>query len=280
MVDARWLAMYAILLRVMSFLTRARSLVFAHRGGAALGPENTLVAFDRGLAAGADGLELDVHLSRDGVPVACHDSTLDRTTDARGPLAARTAAELAAVDAGYRFTLDGDFPFRGQGIGVPTLDAVLRRYADVAMIVEMKGDDPALGTAVARVVEAADAVDRVCLAGQRRGPVAAARRALPTAPTSATRAEVRRAVYRAWLGLGVGRPTFVSFQVPELAGRTRVVSPRFVRAAHRAGVLVEVWTVDEVQQMRRLFEWGVDALITNRPDQAVLARARLDLGSG
>ena len=79
-----------------------------------------------GLAAGADGLELDVHLSADGVAVVCHDATLDRTTDATGPVAARTAAELARVDAGYRFTDDGgDHPFRGQGIGVPSLRDVL-----------------------------------------------------------------------------------------------------------------------------------------------------------
>ena len=64
-----------------------RPLVFAHRGGRAMGPENTLVAFDRGAGSGADGMELDVHLSRDGRVVVCHDPTLDRTTDAQGPLA-------------------------------------------------------------------------------------------------------------------------------------------------------------------------------------------------
>ena len=246
--------------------------MFAHRGGAALGPENTLAAFDLGLAAGADGLELDVHLSADGVAVVHHDVTLDRTTDATGPVAARTAEELAEVDAGYRFAQNGGFPFRGLGVGVPTLAAVLARYPEVPLIVEIKGPVAALGEAVARAVEAAGAVDRVCLAGESALAVGAARRALPAAATSATRAEVRRAVYRTWLGLGVGRPAFGSFQVPETTGVTRVVSPRFIAAAHRAGVLVEVWTVDRVRHMRRLLEWGVDALISNRPDEAVLAR--------
>jgi len=74
-----------------------RPLVYAHRGGAALRPENTIVSFDHGLSLGADGLELDVHLSRDGVVVVHHDATLDRTTGARGPIAQRTAEELAAV---------------------------------------------------------------------------------------------------------------------------------------------------------------------------------------
>src|SRR3954471_5303264 len=86
-----------------------RPQVFAHRGGCALGPENTIAAFDLGVAAGADGLELDVHLSADGVIVVHHDETLDRTTNGAGPLARHTAAELAALDAGYRFEQAGRF---------------------------------------------------------------------------------------------------------------------------------------------------------------------------
>ena len=113
---------------VVSFFERAlRPRVFAHRGGCALGPENTMAAFERGLAAGADGLELDVHLSSDGVVVVCHDATLDRTTDASGRIDRRTAAELSRVDAGYRWTdPQGNHPFRSCGIGVPTLRDVLR----------------------------------------------------------------------------------------------------------------------------------------------------------
>ena len=79
------------------------AIVYAHRGGAKLRPENTLLAFDHGLALGADGLEFDVHLSRDGVVVIHHDTTLDRTTNGRGPLAALTADELARLDAGHNF---------------------------------------------------------------------------------------------------------------------------------------------------------------------------------
>ena len=78
------------------------------------------------IALGADGLEFDVQLSADGVAVVIHDQTLDRTTDRTGPVSALTAAELARVDAGYRFEQDGAWPFRGQGHGVPTLDAAPR----------------------------------------------------------------------------------------------------------------------------------------------------------
>src|SRR6186713_2428144 len=100
-------------------LTSTRPLVFAHRGGSRLAPENTMEAFDAGMAAGADGLELDVHLSRDGVVVVHHDRLLDRTTKARGPLRARSAAEL-------------------ESLGVPALRDVLARHHSARVIIELK----------------------------------------------------------------------------------------------------------------------------------------------
>jgi glycerophosphoryl diester phosphodiesterase len=256
----------------VSFFETRRPLVFAHRGGCALGPENTLAAFDLGLQAGADGLELDVHLSADGVPVVHHDETLERTTSGSGPVAAHTAAELARVDAGYRFELDGSFPFRDRGVGIPSLREVLHRYPDVPIVIELKTEAVVLGDAVAREVREANAVDRVCVAGFGGGSVAAARRALPGVASSATRDEVRRAVLRGLAGLRVRRAPYGGYQVPEREGRIRIVSPRFVRRAHRAGFKVHVWTVDDEADMRRLLGWGVDGLISDRPDVAVRVR--------
>src|SRR4030095_2633215 len=118
------------------FFTSSGPDVFAHRGGAALAPENTLAAFERGLTLGADGIELDVHLSRDGAVVVHHDATVDRTTDGRGAVSGLTADELARLDAGYHFRGDsGDgHPFRGRGIGVPRLAEVLSRFRDARVI--------------------------------------------------------------------------------------------------------------------------------------------------
>jgi len=247
--------------------------VFAHRGGCALGPENTIAAFDIGMRAGADGLELDVHLSSDGVVVVHHDATLDRTTDASGRLAARTAAELARVDAGAHFVAaDGRAPFRRQGIGIPTLRDVLRRYAGIPIIVEMKVDAPEMGEALAAEVRAASAVERVCAAGFGARSLRAARHALPEMMTSACQPEVRLALYRSWVRWPVRRPPYRAYQVPEHVGTTRIVSPRFLRDAHQAGLTVQVWTVDERSDMERLLGWGVDALISNRPDLAVEVR--------
>jgi glycerophosphoryl diester phosphodiesterase len=247
--------------------------VFAHRGGCDLGPENTIAAFDIGLASGADGLEFDVHLSSDGVAVVCHDETLDRTTGASGPVRARTAAELAQVDAGCRYRdPQGAYPFRQCGVGVPTLREVLARYPDIPIIVEMKVNTEAMGRAVAADVRAADAQDRVCAAGYGQRAIDAARAALPGMPTSACHAEVRMAVYRSMAGWPVRRVPYEMYQVPERAGIIPVATRRFIRHAHQAGLQIQVWTVDVEGDMRRLLEWGVDGLISNRPDLAVRVR--------
>jgi len=262
-------------LGIVPFYRSSQPRVFAHRGGAALGPENTISAFDRGLATGAEGLELDVHLSADGVVVVCHDETLDRTTDMSGRVAARTASELERVDAGYHFTdARGDHPFRGRKIGIPTLADVLQRYKNVPIIVEMKIDSADMGRALADVVRRTGASDWVCAAGFGRRALRAAREALPGMASSGCHPEVRLALYRSWAGIPVRQPPFGGYQVPEFAGALRVVSPRFIRHAHRAGLDVQVWTIDDEADMSRLLEWGADALISNRPDLAVQVRDR------
>jgi glycerophosphoryl diester phosphodiesterase len=263
----------AMLLSVVPFFGTARPRVFAHRGGRALGPENTVPAFERGLAAGADGLELDVRLSSDGVVVVCHDATLDRTTNASGSVSRYTAAELSRVDAGYQWVdAHGHYPFRGCGVGVPALRDVLRRFGDVPIIIEMKVDHREMGEAVAAEVLAASAVDRVCAASDGSRAMRAAREALPHMATSATRWDVRFALYRSWAHWPVRQTAYGGYQVPEAAGLIRVVSPGFIRHAHEADLEVQVWTVDEAADMERLLAWGVDALISNRPDLAVAVR--------
>jgi glycerophosphoryl diester phosphodiesterase len=259
--------------------------VYAHRGGAALRPENTIVSFDHGLSLGADGLELDVHLSRDGVVVVHHDATLDRTTGARGLLVERTADELARVDAGYWFqgvdmagpkagaTADssGEYPFRGQGIGIPTLRDVLGRYPAVCFIIELKVNQPELARRAVDDVRRAGAVERVALGSFRWRVLHAVRDLEPRIPTGAAGEEVRWALYRSWVRWPLGVPRYREFQVPEQAGTTRIITPRFIKHAHRAGLPVKVWTVNEPADMERLLDWGVDALISDRPDLAVAA---------
>jgi glycerophosphoryl diester phosphodiesterase len=246
-----------------AFFSRTLPLVFAHRGGAALAPENTIEAFDTGLALGADGIELDVRLSSDGVVVVHHDRTLDRTTRLTGPVDARSAAELAAA-------------------AVPALSDVLARYPDTRVIVEMKLNDPAFADRVLDVIADAHAGHRVCLGAFGTRVLRAVRRRAPAIATSAAREEVRWALYRSWCRWPLGATAYAGFQIPECAGSTRVVSPRFVAHAHRADLGVQVWTVDREDDARRLIGWGVDALITDRPDlivPVIANAAREDLRS-
>jgi glycerophosphoryl diester phosphodiesterase len=209
-----------------------------------------MAAFANGLSLGADGLELDVQLSKDGVVVVHHDTTVDRTTPGTGAVAALSQRELGRLD-------------------VPALEDVLREFADARVIVEMKVNARELASAVVDVVRRANAVERVCLGAFGQRALNAARALEPAIATSAAREEVRWALYRSWVRRASHGAPYAGFQVPECAGSTRIVSRRFVEMAHRAGLAVQVWTVDDEANANRLLSWGVDALITDRPDVIV-----------
>jgi glycerophosphoryl diester phosphodiesterase len=243
-------------------------LVYAHRGGSALRPENTIEAFDHGLSLGADGLELDVHLTRDGEVVVHHDDTLDRTTSGRGAIVDLLAANVCELDAGHSFGAPA-FPFRGKGLRVPMLEDVLARYPAIPLIIELKQNVPELARRTIDLVRAAGAVERTALGSFGWRVLKAARDYEPAIATGACREEARWALYRSWVGWPLGRTAYREFQVPETSGRTTIISPRFVRHAHRAGLPVKAWTVDDADDIRRLISWGVDAIISDRPDVAV-----------
>ncbi len=253
-----------------AFFHSPRPLVFAHRGGSGLAPENTLAAFDLAVALGVDGLELDVRLSNDGVVVVHHDRDLRRTTNLSGPVDRYSADELARADAAFTFgpTAPGvdARTFRGAGIGVPTLSTVLERHRDVRVVIELKLNEPELARATVEAVRAAGADERVCLGSFGLRVLRTARALAPHIATSAAREEVRWALYRSWCRWPVRHAAYSGYQVPETSGQTRVVSPRFIADAHRAGLGVQVWTVDDAADAGRLLSWGADALISDRPD--------------
>ena len=251
------------------FFTSDRPLVFAHRGGAALAPENTLAAFDNGIALGADGLELDVHLSRDGVVMVHHDPELNRTTNLDGPINQRTADELAQADAGWWFSRGDEYPFRGRSGGVPTLAEVLTRYPGCRIIIELKTSSAELARAVVAAVLAADAVERVCVGSFDVRGLRVVRALEPAIVTSAARVEVIWTLMKVWCRQPLTVASYGGYQVPERSGRLQVVSRAFVTSAHRAGLGVQAWTVDRPEDALRLLNIGVDALITDRPETIV-----------
>jgi glycerophosphoryl diester phosphodiesterase len=241
-------------------------LLIAHRGGAALAPENTLAAFRLAVERwAADMIELDVRATRDGACVVIHDATIGRTTDGAGAVAEFTLEELKRFDAGFRFSPDGGatYPFRGQGVTVPTLDEVLAALPATRLTIEVKTG--AAQTPMFDAIERHVAADRIVAAGMSDADRDLFHR--HAGAVSASTEQVRSYFIARRLGVGRFLPLRADVvQVPEEHEGRRVVTPALVRALHARGVQVHVWTVNEEADMRRLLSWGVDGLVTDRPD--------------
>jgi glycerophosphoryl diester phosphodiesterase len=229
-----------------------------------------MVAFQGAVQLGYRYLETDLRTTKDGVMVTIHDETLDRISDGSGPVHALTLAELKRLDAGYRFSLDGDqtFPFRGKGVTVPTLAEVTQAFPDICLNLDIKQKEPPLVEALATFIEEQGAHDRI-LAGSFHDRILKEfrRRTDGRVATSAASREARLF----WLASRLRltrflRPAYDALQVPARQGSLPVVDRRFVQAAHRLGIQVHVWTVDEREEMHRLLNLGVDGLMSDRPD--------------
>ena len=249
-------------------------LLIAHRGGAALAPENTLLAYRQAIEWwGADILEIDVQPTADGEVVVLHDETVDRTTDGRGPVAAFTLEQVRALDAGYRFTADGGatHPYRHAGVVIPTLTEVLERFPGHRINVEIK--DGRAARRAREVIRAAGAEGRVLLAAGKRADRLAA--GGYSGATSAAEEELRRFYLLHRLHLARWhRPVIDAFQMPLRHHGRELPSSRFVADAHRLNLAVHVWTVDESDDMERLLDRGVDGIVTDRPDRLAEVLAR------
>jgi len=232
--------------------------VIGHRGAAGLAPENTIEGFRAGLEAGAEALEFDVHLSRDRKAVVIHDPTLDRTTDRAGSIANLTLEEIQQADAGFRFTIDGTFPWRGRRVRVPTLQAVLATFPEVPLLIELK--TPRVGPEVARVLQESGAEYRAVVAGEDHRGLEQFDR-LPF-----HRGASRRDIARAFFGVGEPAAACACFAVPLKHFGLFIPSPRFVRKAKRGARTVHVWTVDDEAGVTRVWNAGAQGIVTNRPD--------------
>ena len=241
-------------------------LLMAHRGGSRLAPENTMAAFRHALDDwDADVLEMDVRLTADGRLVVIHDDTVDRTTDGAGPIRRMTWEEACDLDAGFRFRdLNGGCSFRGRGVRIPLFDEVLDTFPHTRIIVEPKAAEAA--RPLVDAIRFRGAEHRVLIGAMFESTRTGARGY--AGPWAASRTQVRRfwILHRVPV---IGRwyvPRADAFQIPEWSGRLRVVTPALVRAAHAANIAVHVWTVDDPDDMRRLLDWGVDGIQTDRPD--------------
>jgi glycerophosphoryl diester phosphodiesterase len=226
-------------------------LAFAHRGGAADGDENTIESFARAAQAGYRYIETDVHATRDGVPVVMHDPDLSRMTGHQATVAGLSYADLATIRV-------------AGSSAIPRLEEVLEAWPGLRFNIDVKSD--AAVAPVASAVLSQRAEDRVLLASFSDSRLRRLRTLTKeTVATSLAQAEVARL----WLAARLGRrfsvpPTAVAAQVPVRHGRIRVVNKRFLAAAHRSGLQVHVWTIDNPDEMTGLLDLGVDGIMTDR----------------
>ena len=243
-------------------------LIMAHRGGKGLWPENTIEGYRRALEAEVDVLEIDVWRTKDNVVVVNHDETVDRTTNGKGEVRSFTLQELQALDSGYRWSVDGTYPYRGAGYHIPTLDEVLAAFPEARFNIDLKENSDALISSVAEIITKHGAENRVLVASFHQSALRAFRQLSPNVPTSACVNEIIRFLILSKLRLTFTyKPNFAAFQVPPRAQFFDIVSPSFVAAAHRAGVEVHPWTINDPNEMKRLIAMGVDGIITDYPDR-------------
>lgn len=248
--------------------TGPKPRVLGHRGAAGLAPENTMPAFALGLALGADVLELDVHASSDGVIVVMHDPDVERTTNGSGPLREQTWSALQRLDAGYHFSRNGhDFPYRDQGIRIPSLEELLLAYPHAACNIEVKQEEPPIAAAVVQLVRRLHAEKRVVLAAEHDSIMTEIRRhAGDDIATSFATLEV--AAFHSCLtesGFDGYRPDGCALQIPPSFGPIELVTADSVAAAHRYGLEVHVWTINERAEIERLLALGVDGIVSDLP---------------
>jgi len=245
----------------------AAPFVIAHRGSSADAPENTLTAFDRAIEQdGAEGLELDVHVTRDGVPIVIHDALVCRTTDGFGNVVDKDLKDVRRLDAGYRFERAADHPYRGLGIGIPTLEEVLDRYRRTWMSIDLKEGDPYLERAVLTLIERHGAHDRVVVSAESPRSARRLAKMAPEVERFFDRRSARFFYLRHRGGLWWGyRPPARSLQIPVEHGGRRLDTPRLIADAHRQGIAVRYWTVNDEATMERLIDLGADGIITDRP---------------
>lgn len=241
-----------------------RPIIFAHRGASAYAPENTLAAFELALRQGADAIELDTKLTADGHVVVIHDQTIDRTTPKSGKVREIHLQDIRKLDAGSHF----DIAFKGEK--VPTLEEVLKAVGQLTLvnieIANYASVTDELPYKVAQIVKRLHLGHRVLFSSFNPLALIRARKILPETPLGLLALPGKPGwAARSWPGY------LLNYQ--SIHPEFRDVTPSLVKSAHRKGKLVFVFTVNQAEEMQRLFELNVDGIFTDDPVLAQQVRA-------
>lgn len=244
-------------------------LVIAHQGGDGVWPGETMFAYQNARDLGVDVLEMDIHITADKKLILMHDETVDRTTDGTGEIESMKLDELKKLDAAYDWSPDGGqtYPYRGKGLKVATLEEVFQAFPEMRMTIEVKRSARSMTKPFCDLIREYNMQDKVLVASFYDERLKEFRDECPGIATSSAKNETTVFVLltKAFLG-GFYSPKFFALQVPEESGGITVMTPGFVRAAHARNLAVEPWTINDEETMRKLIEWGVDGIITDRPD--------------
>ena len=255
-------------------------IVIGHRGCAGEAPENTLPAFERGLADGAVILESDVHVTRDGVPVLIHDPDVDRVTNGSGRVAEHSFAELQRLDAGHHFSPDDGIthPFRGRGVRIPSFEEILEAFPGARLNIELKDPAPDAVEATLDVVLRQRREDLTLLTAGDDALMRRLRAAIRTRQAGVAQGASTADIVELIRSAQEGRPprtTAMAAQVPKEFGGAPLVTRAFVRHAHVHDIQVHVWTINATDEMGELLDLDVDGIVTDLPARlAAVIRSR------
>ena len=240
--------------------------IIAHGNGRELQPGNTLEAATNALSVGTDILELDVHLTADNVLVVRHDETIDSTTNGSGRIADMTLAELSLFDVGFN---EYDYPDKvaEKGIRIPTLESLFVAFPSNRFLIEIKPEVSKTGESLCQLVREYELIEQVIIGSFYSSVLKSFREYCPEVPTSLGEEEARWMIMLSWIRLGhLYNPPGYSVQLPLEEDGIRIVSGSLVETIHQLNLKLDVWTVNNVDEMAGLIKLGVDGIITDRPD--------------
>ncbi|MEH7503352.1 glycerophosphodiester phosphodiesterase [Neobacillus drentensis] len=256
------------------FFKNNRPLVIAHQGGELLAPSNTMAAFTNAVNMGVDVLETDLYITKDGYLVAIHDPTVDRTTNGHGKISDMTLKEIQKLDAGYHFKdLQGNYSYRGKGVYIPTAEEMFQSVGNVRIELEIKDDNPPkrldeISAKLWALIKQYHMEDKILVASFDQDILNTFEKyAKGRVATSAGKQEVKSfVVFHKFFLRNLYTPQVDAFQIPTEDSGFDLTDKKLIDGAHRRGMQIHYWTIDDPKAMKKLIDAGADGILTNRPD--------------
>lgn len=256
------------------FFKYDRPLVIAHQGGELLAPSNTMAAFTNAAEMRVDVLETDIHITKDGHLVTIHDPTVDRTTNGKGAVADLTLEEIQQLDAGYHFKdLEGHYSFRGKGVYIPTVEEMFQTFQDMRIEIEIKDDNPPekyneISSKLWELITKYHMEDKILVGSFDQDIINTFNKySNGQVATSAGRSEVKNfVVFHKFFLRNLYVPQVDAFQIPTEDSGFDLTDRKLINGAHRLGMQIHYWTIDDPEIMKKLIDAGADGILTNRPD--------------